>query len=190
MSDSFITKKAIAAALKRLCLEKPFDKISVSDITSSCGLNRQTFYYHFQDKYELLSWIYYTENFSRTAENITFENWDKKLMDMLAVMERDRGFYMNTLKDQEKTFESYLLEMVKAVFEEAFHALDEDGQIRSEERQFYAEFYAYGLTGVIITWAKTGMKLPADKLAKRLKSLAVDSERMACVKAAGWPDRS
>ena len=61
MPDSNITKHAIAAALKELCREKSFDKISIADITSTCGLNRQTFYYHFEDKYELLNWIYYTE---------------------------------------------------------------------------------------------------------------------------------
>ena len=55
MSDALITKRAIAEALKKICREKPFDKISIADITSDCGLNRQTFYYHFQDKYELLS---------------------------------------------------------------------------------------------------------------------------------------
>ena len=53
MSDSLITKKAIAGALKTVCKEKAFDKISIADITAACGLNRQTFYYHFQDKYEL-----------------------------------------------------------------------------------------------------------------------------------------
>lgn len=54
MSESLITKKAIAQALKNLCRDKAFDKISIADITTACGLNRQTFYYHFQDKYELL----------------------------------------------------------------------------------------------------------------------------------------
>ena len=44
MSDSFITKKAIASALKELCRTKPFEKISIADITSICHLNRQTFY--------------------------------------------------------------------------------------------------------------------------------------------------
>ena len=63
MSDSLITKKAIAQCLKNLAAEKSFLKISIGDITAACGLNRQTFYYHFQDKYELLDWIYYEECF-------------------------------------------------------------------------------------------------------------------------------
>ena len=79
MSDSLITKKAIAAALKQVCREKPFDKISIADITAVCGLNRQTFYYHFQDKYELLSWIYYNENFSKIRNSWRcFGLWKKK----------------------------------------------------------------------------------------------------------------
>ena len=44
-----LTKKAIAEGLKELCHHKDFNKISVRDITEQCGLNRQTFYYHFQD---------------------------------------------------------------------------------------------------------------------------------------------
>ena len=50
------TKFAIAFAFKELLLEKSIDKITINDITEKCGINRQTFYYHFHDIYEL-SWI-------------------------------------------------------------------------------------------------------------------------------------
>ena len=43
------TKKAIAGALKELMEEKPISKITVGDIADRCGINRQTFYYHFHD---------------------------------------------------------------------------------------------------------------------------------------------
>ena len=56
MSSSAITKSALCDSLKKLCEQKPFDKISISDITGECGLNRQSFYYHFQDKYDLLEY--------------------------------------------------------------------------------------------------------------------------------------
>ena len=62
MSDSTITKRAIADSLKDLTRVKSFDKIGVVDITDKCGINRQTFYYHFSDKYELLKWIYYNDS--------------------------------------------------------------------------------------------------------------------------------
>ena len=57
---SQITKRALASALKELLEHKPLNKITIADITEQCGVNRQTFYYHFQDIYALLEWIYTT----------------------------------------------------------------------------------------------------------------------------------
>jgi len=48
------TKKALAAALKKMMEVKPIDKITVKDLVEICGVNRQTFYYHFDDVYDLL----------------------------------------------------------------------------------------------------------------------------------------
>ena len=44
---SNITKIAMAQSLKRMLLIKDLDKITISDITNDCGINRQTFYYNF-----------------------------------------------------------------------------------------------------------------------------------------------
>ena len=51
---SEITKKALAASLKKLLEQKTLDKITVVDLAEDCGVNRQTFYYHFQDIYDLV----------------------------------------------------------------------------------------------------------------------------------------
>ena len=51
------TKRALEASLKKLLLRKPLNKITISDITEDCGVNRMTFYYHFKDIYDLVDWI-------------------------------------------------------------------------------------------------------------------------------------
>jgi AcrR family transcriptional regulator len=75
MSDSNITKMALADSLKRLMAEKTFSKIRVDDIVNGCGLRRQSFYYHFKDKYDLMNWIYYTETARFMASYDTLEHW-------------------------------------------------------------------------------------------------------------------
>ena len=50
------TKFAIAFAFKELLLEKSINKITINDITEKCGINRQTFYYHFHTLSDLLKW--------------------------------------------------------------------------------------------------------------------------------------
>ena len=54
---SEITKHALEDSLKVLLLRKPFNKITIGDLTKECGINRMTFYYHFTDMHHLLSWI-------------------------------------------------------------------------------------------------------------------------------------
>ncbi len=61
MPDSSLTKRALAQAIKELMNEKPLVKISIADIVDRCQMNRQSFYYHFRDKYDLVNWIFYTE---------------------------------------------------------------------------------------------------------------------------------
>ena len=51
------TKKMLAASLKIYMEKKPLSKITVSEIIADCGVNRKTFYYHFQDIYGLMKWM-------------------------------------------------------------------------------------------------------------------------------------
>ena len=50
------TKKKLSASLKHCMEKKSLSKITVTDIVTDCGLNRKTFYYHFQDVPDLLKW--------------------------------------------------------------------------------------------------------------------------------------
>ena len=47
------TKQAIQASFRTLLLAKSLDKITVRDIVEDCGLTRNTFYYHYEDIYDL-----------------------------------------------------------------------------------------------------------------------------------------
>ena len=58
---SLATKKALAAALKRLMVNKPISKITVRELVAECGINRNSFYYHFEDIYALFKWMVESE---------------------------------------------------------------------------------------------------------------------------------
>lgn len=48
------TKKAIINSFEKLLQRNAFDKITVKKIVDECGINRNTFYYYFDDIYDLL----------------------------------------------------------------------------------------------------------------------------------------
>ena len=58
MSDTKITKLALANSLMEMMEEMPFEDIKVTSIAAHCNLNRKSFYYHFLDKYDLVCWIF------------------------------------------------------------------------------------------------------------------------------------
>ena len=55
------TKKAILDSFVELISERPFDKITVKDIVTRCGVNRNTFYYYFEDVYALVDELFQVE---------------------------------------------------------------------------------------------------------------------------------
>ena len=73
MADSNITKSALASALKELMETTPFAKITVSDICAKCNMNRKSFYYHFRDKYDLVSWIFRYEFLDEHKQFVGYE---------------------------------------------------------------------------------------------------------------------
>lgn len=50
------TKQALSGALKAMMQTKPINRITVRELVEECGVNRKTFYYHFEDIYALLKW--------------------------------------------------------------------------------------------------------------------------------------
>jgi len=180
MSDSLITKKAIAAGIKELTKKKSFEKITVSDITQICGLNRQTFYYHFRDKYELVDWIYYNEVISIVIEDLTYENCETRVLQMLTKMKLEDYFYINTLKSSvQNEFQDYLFRVISELFCMIIDRIAVKAKIDVDEKRFIAEFYAFGMVGLVISWAKNGMKETPEYLTNQLKNLAYGTERFA-----------
>lgn len=90
------TKQKIARALRQLMSERPLSKITVQDLMESTQMKRQSFYYHFQDIYDVLSWICQQQLGEPLREDpdLDFEEWCLRLIRLL---EEDRTFYRRVL---------------------------------------------------------------------------------------------
>ncbi len=177
MAESTITKRAIADSLKLLTKNKAFDKISVKDISEKCGINRQTFYYHFEDKYILLKWIYENDLLEKYMKDVSFENWNIKLEQLLTEMTQDKHFYINTINHTENYIQSYLVVQAQKIFEQAITYIDvsandeEHKAVSDSQRNFIAKFFAYGSCGILIEWVVRGMEEAPSYIADNMKTL-------------------
>ncbi len=177
MSKALITRNALAASLKELTATNLFDKITIADITGNLGLNRQTFYYHFADKLELLYWIYDSEAFVITCD-LTINNWGEKLNLFLKHLRSDKMFYVNTIKCSKEYFEQYLDKTLEELFKRAAIELDENNELDENETVLVAKFMSKGLTGVIIEWIRDGMKENEDDITSISHKLVENTKRV------------
>ena len=51
------TKKALTEKFRQLLEEKRFEDITVNELCEKAGIRRATFYKHFEDKYDFLSFV-------------------------------------------------------------------------------------------------------------------------------------
>ncbi len=166
MSDSNITKNALASALKQLMLESPFNKISVGDICERCHLNRKSFYYHFKDKYDLVNWIFTTEFMAElsTAECVTSESL---LLAVCRYLDANRAFYRRALeiKGQNSLYE-YFREGIEPLANEYASERIPD----RESRDFYVTFYCDAFMAAIERWVFEQRPLPPERFVELLSN--------------------
>ncbi len=180
MSNANITKKAIVGSFKTLMKHKSFDKITVSDITEHCELNRQTFYYHFTDKYALLNWIYYNEILHGFITDLTFDNWGEHLLQASKIIQKDIKFYRNAfLTASSDEFRKYFFEASKGIFLEAINHITANYKVDPNDCNFIATFFAYGISETIINWICFDSKTPPEIMVKHIENLVNDCEFMA-----------
>ena len=101
---SEITKKALAQALKELLSKKELSKITIKNITDYCGVNRQTFYYHFKDVYDLIEWIYTSEVIDEIKDDDTYESWQQGFLFIFNYILKNKNFVLNTYNSISREF--------------------------------------------------------------------------------------
>ena len=86
------TKEKLAEALRAKMKEKPLSRITISDLTTAVGINRQTFYYHYHDIYELIEDIYYRETMRAIGNDNTIETWQTGLAKLFHAVQNQKDF--------------------------------------------------------------------------------------------------
>ena len=170
---SRLTKRALEESLKRLLLTKPLNKITIADITSDCGISRMTFYYHFQDIYDLVEWACEEDAARAIAGNKTADTWQTGLLDTFLALRKNKPFIASIYHDMSREqVERFLVpvvsDLVKSVVDE--HAARR--HVREQDRDFIARFFAHALIGTVLDWIARDMRDDPQQLVQRVATIA------------------
>lgn len=172
MSAADLTKQAIIACTKELAAKKPFEKVSVIEITRLCDISRNTFYYYFKDKYAVIELIFETELIPVLSPFMDKDHWPESVIALCKKMRTEKDFYTSVLYDQDyRCLRQLLIDYYKNFLMQCAYGHFERLAIPEENREFVARFYSHAIIGLICDWVRAGMKKDPD-LATRIIHLA------------------
>lgn len=170
------TKDAFAQALKKMMRIKPMDKITVKDLVELCGVNRQTFYYHFDDVYDLLEYVFEEDANRVLPKEIVYDHWREDVMKYFEYLMENKMFALNVFNSNSRT---YMLRYFKERLSECVYGFAlivcEEINIDRSDFEFIIDFYTYGIVGLISQWMENGMELPKTFTRERFLSMLDNS---------------
>ena len=146
-------KREIKNSFIKLLTERPISQITVKDIVEDCGVNRNSFYYHFQDIPTLMidsieDWmadvIQKYGTLESPADCLTYMAQE--------CMKRKKAFLHLFRSVQKDIFLSRLNEMGYDIIRTYVNRIEEYEQISKEEKEVLIKSYKCIFVGSLLDW--------------------------------------
>ena len=170
------TKEALASALKQMMAVKPIGKITVKDLVEICGVNRQTFYYHFDDVFDLLEWVFEEDANRVLPHTVVYEHWREDVLGFMEYLQENSTFTMNVYNSNSRLYMlRYLKEKMGDCIRSFAVIVSEGKNIDRQDFEFVVEFYSTCAIGFISQWLDMGMQLPKEMTMERILNVMDNS---------------
>lgn len=179
------TQKQLTAAMKALMAKKNLDSITVQALCDAANVNKKTFYYHFQNMSDFLSWMFSTGLTGlMDAEGVTAENWPSHLKKVLAGIRRDHSYLTAIYASRYlPEFRQAILRMFdRAVEKYVKFSMERWEAERGRPLSLTATGYAYlinyhsmALFGMLEQWFRRGMQESDDTFVRLIQLISNDS---------------
>lgn len=148
-----ITKRAITESFRALLAVKPLDKITVRDIVEDCGLTRNTFYYHYEDVYDLLSDVLESEIERALSVPAGGASWETMLLDMLSFLtdspQIGRHIFQSKCQDAMRV---YLSKVISELSDRYIEQNVRDLDYSQQDRKLICDICCHALYGLLEEW--------------------------------------
>lgn len=180
MRHSDETKRILANSLKEMMKSKAIEKISIREITDNANVNRQTFYYHFEDIYDLLKWTFQQEAVQLLAVHHNAKIWQEGLLQLFHYLDDNRTICLNALQslgrgDLKRFFYADIHNILERVVKEHCNNLQASEQYLS----FIIHFYTISLGGLVESWLAGEMEQTPEEIIEMIDTFIQDQLRGA-----------
>lgn len=156
---SAITKNALSGALKQLLQTKTLGDITVGELAQTAGVSRKTFYYHFQDIYDLLEWTL-GEDKQLLLTELDLDNWDEALERITRYLDANRSLILNAYHSLSRTaVERALTALLLPRVDQLLTRESGYDRLSAEDAGLLRSLYTLGVVGILLRWIDDGLQL-------------------------------
>ena len=184
------TKQAIMQTFMLLIDEKPFDKITVTDIVERCGINRNTFYYHYPDLYALVDDLFRSEAKKIIDAQKDYAAWMGGFLAAVEFTLDNKRAILNIYNSVSRDrLEKYLYDVAKSTITQFVREQAEGLDAAEEDIETLSMFYSVALAGLAAKWLQSGMKNDIVEIFGRLNVLLDGDIRASLAKRKRSPKK-
>ena len=153
------TKKAIRASFIKLLNEKPLTQITVRDIVEDCNVNRNTFYYYYQDVPQLLESVINEEAERIILEHPSMESIEECLTTAIGFAQQNRKAVLHIFRSINRDiYEKYQWRVCNHVITVYMDRILNGWSVSPDDRQLIIDYTMCLCFGFIIGWLDSGMQ--------------------------------
>ncbi|MEA4919467.1 MAG: TetR-like C-terminal domain-containing protein [Clostridiaceae bacterium] len=169
---SQFTKKAIKESFVKLLNERPFDKITIKDVVEDCGINRNTFYYYYQDIFALLDDIFESEANDVIGSGYVHDSWQEGFIKSAGFAMRNKSAIFHVYNSiNRQHLERYLYKVSEDLMEGIVKSEAEGLNVSDEDIRLVSVFYKHAIVGLFLEWLQRGMKDEPEYIIRRMGRL-------------------
>lgn len=147
------TKQIIQQSFRSLLNARPLDRITVRDIVDSCGLTRNTFYYYYEDIYDLFD-DYLDTRMQEALDSMPPDSkWSAVLLRMLSSIfetpQMGRHIFLSRKRD---TMRLYLQRVIRAAVDRYIDINAIGRQCSGDDRRLICDTCTHALYGLLEEW--------------------------------------
>lgn len=162
------TKQRFADAIVEMMQTIPVEKITVKQICERCQERRQTFYYHFKDIFDLMTWIYYQDAVS-TIEACPNTPWNIVMARIFEKMDQKRAFYKNAFSDNgQNALIHSILEHEILLYSCMLRGKESSTDIWEDDLRFSIEYHSRACVYVTKQWLESKNPLMPSEIADKV----------------------
>ena len=156
-----------AKAIKTLIKKQPLDKVTVTDIVSTAGKTRQTFYRHFQDKYDLVNW-YFEKLVLKSFEEMNQGGTLQEALNLkFAFIEQEHAFFKEAFKSNDyNNLIHYDFCCIYDFYKE--YIRKNTGKTIPSDIDFLLKMYCRGSVDMTVEWVLNDMPILKEEIVNYL----------------------